>query len=279
MKSSGRSPVTLISMHWFDKFAAIVRRDLLTAIRYRASFVLAAAGGAVEIAGLYYLSKAIGPNFRPNGMDSYPFLLVGTGLYSLLLMGISCFVSAVQEAQQAGTLEVLMTSSTSPSLVLFLSATSSFAGKGLSFLIYLIVGLLISQVRLLWACCLPACLVLALSMAVAAAIGTAAAGVQLTIQKGSGMVWLLGSAVCLLTGAMFPVSTLPRSVQTLANLIPFTHSIAAMRMALVSGGFSAALLQEIAVLAGFALVLLPLSLLFFAEALRHARLRGTLSYS
>jgi len=39
-------------------------------------------------------------------------LLVGTGFYTFLLMGVHAFLQTVQEAQQTGTLEVLMTTST-----------------------------------------------------------------------------------------------------------------------------------------------------------------------
>ena len=48
-----------------DKTAAIVRRDLLTAIRYRTGFLITAAGAAAELAAFYYLSRAIGPGFAP----------------------------------------------------------------------------------------------------------------------------------------------------------------------------------------------------------------------
>ncbi len=47
-----------------DKTAVIVRRDLLTAMRYRTGFVLGAAGAITELAAFYYLSRAVGPGFR-----------------------------------------------------------------------------------------------------------------------------------------------------------------------------------------------------------------------
>jgi len=36
-------------------------------------------------------------------------LLVGTGVYTFFLMSAQAFLNAVQQAQQTGTLEVLMT--------------------------------------------------------------------------------------------------------------------------------------------------------------------------
>jgi len=264
--------------HLLDKFAALLRRDLRIALRYRSGLVLAVAGGLLEIAGLYYLSRAIGPGFRPDGMDSYPFLLVGSGLYTFLLMGISCFLSAIQEAQQAGTLEVLMTTPTGPSTVLLLSAISSFAARGITFLMYLASGLLLAGVHFTHASLLPSFIVLGLSFLVAAALGVSTAALQLLTQKGSAIIWLLGSAVWMLTGAMFPISVLPHWLQFLSLAIPMTHALTAMRLALLSGGFPVGLLKETALLAAFAVVLLPASLVAFEKALRRARLSGSLSY-
>ncbi len=165
-----------------DKLAAILRRDLLTAIRYRPGFMLAATGALAELAAFYYLSRAIGPGFRPEGMGYFPFLLVGTGFYTFLVMGVLSFVAAVQEAQQNGTLEVLMTTSTPPPVLVFLSAISAFAGNTVNLVFYLVVGLLVFDAPLRPN--LAGCIVIfALSMAIAIAIGIFAAAVQLATQK------------------------------------------------------------------------------------------------
>ena len=44
-------------------------------------------------------------------------------------MSAQAFLNAVQEAQQTGTLEVLMTTSTPPAELLILSAISAFVGS------------------------------------------------------------------------------------------------------------------------------------------------------
>jgi ABC-2 type transport system permease protein len=261
-----------------DKAAAILRRDILTAIRYRTGFVLGAAGGLIEIAAFYYLARAVGPGFRPDGMDYYPFLLVGTGLYTFLVMGINSFLTAVQGAQQNGTLEVLMTTSTPPAVLVFLSALSSFAGKSLGLLLYIVAGLVIFRVPLHGANYLACLLVFVLSVGIAVAIGIFAASIQLAIQKGSAVVWLLGSAVWFLTGALFPVQSLPGWLRPLSALIPMTHSLSGMRAALLQSSSLAIVGRELIILAAFCLALLPCSLLVFSGTLRRARLQGTLSF-
>jgi ABC-2 type transport system permease protein len=251
---------------------------MLTAIRYRTGFALAAAGGLTEIAAFYYLARAVGPGFRPDGMAYYPFLLIGTGFYTFLVMGISSFLAAVQEAQQTGTLEVLMTTATPPAVLVFLSALSSFAGKSLGLLFYIVGGLLIFRVPIHGANFLGCFLVFVLSVGIAVAVGILAAAIQLAIQKGSAVVWLLGSAVWFLTGALFPVQALPGWLRGLAELIPMTHSLSGMRAALLQSASFAVVGREILILAAFCFVFLPLSLLVFSRTLRRARLHGTLSF-
>lgn len=261
-----------------DKMAAILRRDLLTAIRYRTGFLVTAAGASAELAAFYYLSRAIGPDFRPEGMGYFPFLLVGTGFYTFLVMGIHALLQVVQEAQQAGTLEVLMTTSTPAPTLVFLSALSAFFGNSVQLVFYLGAGLL------LFAAPLPnpniaGCVVIfGLSLAIAVAIGLMAAALQIAIQKGSAIVWLFGSGAWFMTGTLFPVATLPKPLRSISELIPITHSLNGMRLALLQGAGFPLLAREIAILALFSLTLLPFSLLMFGYTLRRARQQGTLSF-
>ena len=117
-----------------------------------------------------------------------------------------------------------------------------------------------------------------LSLLIAAAIGLIAAGLQISIQKGSAVLWLFGSCAWLMAGTLFPVNALPRPLQLLANLLPFTHSLTGMRLAIFEAGNSVALLRQIESLFLFSLVLLPLGLVFFTWTVRRARQCGTLSF-
>ena len=80
-----------------DKMSAVARRDLLTAILYRdglSDYHRRRVGGI----GRFSLSFAsVGPGFRPNGVECFPFLIVGTGFYTFLVMGINSFLHFVQE--------------------------------------------------------------------------------------------------------------------------------------------------------------------------------------
>jgi len=160
-------------------------------------------------------------------------------------------------------------------VLVFLSAMSAFAANTVTLAFYLIAGLVFGAP--LRPNVVTSLAVFALSVVVAAAIGLLAAALQLAVQKGSAVVWVLGS-VWFMTGTLFPVQTLPKPLRDLADLIPITHSLEGMRLALLEGASLSGVGHELVILAGFALVLVPLSLLVFSWTLRRARLAGTLSF-
>ena len=261
-----------------DKLQAILRRDLLTAIRYRTGFLLTAGAALAELAAFYFLARAIGPGFRPQGFEYFPFLLVGTGFYTFMLMGVNAFLNIVQQAQQTGTLEVLMTTSTPAPTLVVLSAVSAFAGNAVQFVFYLGAGFLVFGVPAQHPNIWGALAIFLLSMIVAVAIGIFAATLQLAMQKGSALVWLMGSGAWFMTGTLFPVTTLPVYLRNISQWIPITHSLTGMRMALLEGAPLSELSKEVTILAAFCVVLLPLSISLFTQSLRRARLEGTLSF-
>ena len=260
-----------------DKLGAILRRDLLTAIRHRSGFVITLVGVFTELAAFYYLSRAIGPGFRPDGLAYFPFLLVGTGLYTFFVMSTQAFLSVVQVAQQTGTLEVLMTTSTSPAELVILSSISTFAASLSNLLVYLLGGVAIFRAAI-HANFLSCLVVLVLSLVIALALGIFAATFQVAFQKGSALVWLFGSGLWLLSGTMFPVQSLPPSLAILSRAVPFMYAIDGMRGALLEGRSVGEMAPTLAVLALFGVVLLPIALGGLSLSLRRARQCGTLSF-
>jgi ABC-type polysaccharide/polyol phosphate export permease len=260
-----------------NKLRAIMRRDLLTAARHRSAFVMTLVGVFTELAAFYFLSRAIGPTFRPGGTEYFPFLLVGTGLYTFFLMSAQAFLNSVQEAQQTGTLEVLMTTSTAPAELIILSSISSFSGNLFNLAIYLFAGVAIFRAPI-HANLLSCALVLILSLLIGLAVGIAAATLQVAFQKGSAVLWLLSSGLWFLSGAMFPIQSLPGPLEFLARALPLTYAIDAMRSGLLEGRSVSQMAPALAILTSFVVVLLPLSLGGLSLSLRRARQNGTLSF-
>jgi ABC-2 type transport system permease protein len=259
------------------KAAAVLKKDLLTSLRYRNGFVFNLVSPALQLASFYYLARAVGPHFRPDGMPYVVFLVVGTGFYTFLIAGIHSFLQTIQQSQQTGTLEVLMTTATRPAVLLSLSALSSFAGNFVQFVLYAGCGIVLFAPAM-HISVIGSAAVMLLSLLIAGAIGLIAAGLQISIHKGSAVLWLLGSCAWLMAGTLFPVSVLPRPLQVLSQLLPFTHSLTAIRVALFADGNSGVLLREIGSLGVFCVLLLPAGIMFFSWTLRRARQTGTLSF-
>jgi ABC-2 type transport system permease protein len=169
-----------------------------------------------------------------------------------------------------------MTTATPAPLLLSLSVISAFAGGVIQLALYVGGGLFLFRppLHVNIAGCLA---VFTLSLAIAVSVGMIAAGLQIAIHKGSAALWLLGSTAWVVSGTLFPVGALPRPIEIVAQLLPMTHSLAGMRLAVVSDG-SPALIKEIGVLVVFSMVLVPASIGFFSWTLRRARQFGTLSF-
>jgi ABC-2 type transport system permease protein len=260
-----------------DKMAVVLSRDLRTAVRYRTGFVLPTLGAIAELAAFYYLARAIGPGFRPSGLGYFEFLLVGTGAYTFFVMGIHAFLRVVQEAQQTGTMEVLMTTSTPASVVVFLSAMSALMGNTIRFACYLGAGLWLFGISFRSANLIACAIVFVLSFLITTAFGLIAAALQVSLQKGSAVLWLFGSAAWFMTGTLFPVASLPVWLQWISKLIPITYALEGLRRALLQGRDLPAFGRDVVILAAFSVVLFPLGLLLFGAALRQARQQGTLA--
>ena len=258
-----------------DKAAAVIKKDFLTSLRYRNGLLLNAFAPVAQLVMFYYLARAVGPQFRPEGMPYFLFLLVGTGFYTFLLTGMHSFFRSIQESQQAGTLEVLMTTATPAPVLLSLSVVSVFASGFIQMFLYVGGGLLLFRPPLHIS--IVGCIaVFMLSLVIAVSVGLFAAGLQIAIHKGSAALWLLGSMAWVVSGTLFPIAVLPRPIEIIAQLLPMTHSLAGMRLAVMSDG--SGLMKEVEVLVAFSVVLVPASIGFFSWTLRRARQFGTLSF-
>jgi len=265
-------------LNLFRKFLAVLRRDWLTATRYGAASILYVLGLLFEVAAFYFVARAVGPGYRPDGFDFFSFIVIGTGVWGFFLATVSSFVTAIREAQISGSIEVLMTTATRPSFLVTLSAASTILRDAGQLLAYLLVGFLLFGGSALHINMVAVLVLSVLIFALALAFGILAAAVQVGIQKGGAVVWLFGSVVWLFSGTMFPVSVLPAPLQALSRMIPLTYALDGLRDSLLKGASLSQMGPGLAVLASLSLSLLPFAVAIFSMTLRQARRHGTLSY-
>jgi hypothetical protein len=108
--------------------------------------------------------------------------------------------------------------------------------------------------------------------------GIISASYTILFKRGNPAKWLVLGISGLVGGMMYPVSVLPGPLRFLARLIPVTYSLEGMRAALLGGAGWRELWPSIVALLLFAAILIPLSFLVFAWALRRTKVTSTLTY-
>jgi ABC-2 type transport system permease protein len=98
----------------------------------------------------------------------------------------------------------------------------------------------------------------------------------LLIKRGEGLIALVGSVLVLLGGLYYPVGTLPAPLDTLAEIVPISHAVDALRETLLTGAGVGSVADDLLPVAAFAVVGLPLAGWAVEAALDACRRRGTL---
>jgi len=268
-------------MKRFRLLWAFLVRDFQTESSYRVSFLLSLSGVFFTSVTYFFVSRLLNESVEPmlaqyDG-DYFAFVLIGVAFGSYFGLGLTGFARALRQAQTTGTLEAMMMTPVSVSTIVVGSAVWSYAFTTLRVVVYLLLGLLLG-LRLQGANYLAALVTLILSVIAFASIGIVAAGVIMVIKRGDPVTTLFSSVATLVGGVFYPIEIMPEWLQMLARLLPLTYSLRAMRMALLNGAPWSQLLPDLLVIAGFAVVLFPLSLLVFRLAVEQARADGTLAH-
>jgi ABC-2 type transport system permease protein len=261
--------------------AAFLRRDLREALTYKFSFLSSFVGILLSSATFYFVAKLVprgAPSLGPFGGDYFSFAIVGVAFAGLLGMFQEGLAAVVRSAQLSGTLEALLVTPVPVPAVLFGSSlytllfqvfrTALHLGVALAFFgltLGRINGPGVAAVGLLTVVCFVS-------------VGVLSASFILVYKTGNPFSWILGTVSGLLGGVVFPVALLPPWIRWVSSLLPVTYALDGMRKSLLASASFAAVLPDVAALAAFDAVLLPLSLVAFRLAVRKAKRDGTLAH-
>ena len=258
------------------KLRAFIKRDVAIDFRYRLSFALEAVHVLMAVAAFYFFSQLVGQT-RPQGYESFPFMLVGLAVNGYMITCFVCFSQAIRGSHPAGMLKAILVTPTPPSVFLMCSSVYPFMRASADAGAYLGAGVLFGLP--LWHVNAAAvALVFVLSLLAFSSIGIISATFTLVFQRGDPLLWLFGSGSWLLGGVLYPVDVLPTSLQHLSRLLPITHAVDGMRAALLSGASPALIAADLRALALFALVGFPVSVLAFSLGIDHAKRVGSLDH-
>jgi ABC-2 type transport system permease protein len=272
-----------VNMHrTLRKILAFFGRDLAIARSYRMAFGLEMLETFFGVATFYYLSRFVSNDqlarALPPGSDYFAFALVGFAFFDYLTVSLSAFDNSIMEARQNGTLEAMLVTETPLTMILGASAAYPFVLLALRTVIYLAWGAALFHFPIRQANWGGAVVILLLSILAFAGLGIISTSYLLLFKRGNPARWLVVGASGLLGGMMYPISVLPGPLQWLARLIPVTYSLEGMRQALLTGAGMVQLWPSMRALILFSVILLPLSSVIFAWALRQTKTTGTLTH-
>jgi ABC-2 type transport system permease protein len=266
----------------FRKIAAFFWRDFAIARGYRGALLLETLEALFGVATFYYLSRFVqSPELSselPAGTNYFAFALVGFAFFDYLSVSLSAFDASLEEARQNRTLEALLVTQTPLPIILAGSAAYPFVALAIRTCVYLAWGALLFGFTPRSANWPGALAILLASILAFAGLGILSAGYSILFKRGNPAKWIVLGVSGLVGGMMYPVSVLPLPLRMLARLIPVTYSLEGMRAALLAGAGWRELLPSIGALLLFAAILIPLSFLVFAWALRRTKITGTLTH-
>lgn len=258
-------------------YLALLRRDALSAWSYRLDFIQQALSALFGVTLWYFFSRFAQPSPDAlGGGDYFSYLILGMVLLGYLNVMLHTFSAKVRQEKVAGTLEMLLASPAPAYGLLWASALWEILVQSVHAAVLLGFASLFGG---RFHCGSPAALV---AVAVLFALSTASLGIMaasllLVFQKGEPITPFVGALFALLGNVFFPPEILPAPLRILAQFLPLTHALDAVRALVLRGGGSAEAMPQIVLLAAFCAVLLPASYLVFRSCLSAARRFGLLA--
>ncbi len=247
-------------------------------LAYPLNFVLKQAQPVFTVIVYYYVSLLVdsGPDVAG---DYYSFVVVGAVVIRMLDSGLGSFSATLEATVSQGRLESLLVEPIRWKLIPFGLASWSILTSAITSIVMAGLGVLMG-VHINLSGIPIATLIMALGIGASHALGIVAAAVKLISKRGNPFVTLYGMAVVLLCGLMFPVSSLWPPLRWLSYLLPPTYAIEGIRRALLPGAeglTGPSTLVSIVALAGFCVVMYPVSLWIYGRSVDIGRRYGTLA--
>jgi ABC-2 type transport system permease protein len=257
---------------------AVARRDLVIELSYPFNIVMRYAQVLFWCLTLYFIAKLVRqpPELRRYGGDYFGFALIGVSVSTMVGVALGGFGRSVTDEQRAGTLELLLASPMRLATLMGGSVVVPIGMALVQILIYLLSGWLLFGLDLEPGGLLLMVPVLVLSLIVFGTFGVLSAAFVVLTKRGDPFTVLLTQMSTLVAGAIFPVAVMPGAVQAISKLLPAYWALHGLRETLLLGAGLGDIAGDLAALAAFAIVLIPVSVWVFGRAVAAARVTGTL---
>jgi ABC-2 type transport system permease protein len=275
---TGSQPNPLAEM---AKLGAFLRRDVLTRLSYRTAILADWFSLFSQALVFSFVSKIVNPARLPTSAGGQrttyiAYVAVGIAVSGFLAVGLARLVGAIRQEQFMGTLESLMVTPTTASVILLGSVVYDLIYVPIRTVIFLIIVSIWFDVSFVTGGYVPALIILAAFIPFVWGLGSIASASVLTFRRGSGVIGFGTFALTFTSGAYFPLNLFPSWVETLARLNPIAVAITGMRDQLIGGAGWADAGIVLVKLVPMSAASLALGLLAFRLAMRRERRLGTL---
>jgi ABC-2 type transport system permease protein len=267
---------------FFFKMRAFVYRDIISDTTYKAAFLLQLAGVFMSVTTYFFLSRMMedygGRHLQPYGGNYFAFILIGIAFISYLNVSMTGLADVIREGQTLGTLEAILVTPTGIPTVIFSSSLYGYFWATLQVGAYLFIGVVCFDLKLGGANLPATFLILMLTIISFTGLGILSASFIMVLKRGDPIAWLFTSISGLIGGLYFPLSILPEWLQSAARLLPVTHALEGMRLAILKGHSISQLASTIGILVIFSVLILPSGLVVFQRAIIQAKRDGSLTH-
>ncbi len=261
------------------KLTALISHNFQLAWSYKINFFMRYLNGVMAILLYFFLDLLLqlsGQTVIREG-SYFTFVLIG-GVFLRFLMLISqAFSSNLREEMLIGTIEPLLATATPTTLTVLgssfwwlIEATIIVIGQ---LLLGALVGADFSQAN--W---ISAMVVLFLSLVTFIGFGIISAAFTIVFKRSDPTTVFINSIALVFSGVFFPILVFPPWLRIISYLLPFTYALRALRGALMAGASLGDLALDVAILLGFAVVMIPLSIWALRYAIRKMKNTGELMH-
>ncbi|MCG3205022.1 MAG: hypothetical protein KCHDKBKB_01739 [Elusimicrobia bacterium] len=266
----------------FRTFAAFFMRDLRQMISYRFAFLLDVASVVFTATTFFYVARLFDtgalPALQNYATGYFPFVLVGIAFSTYQTVGLNAFSQSLRQEQYVGTLESVLVTPIRIPAFLAGSALWDFLYASAEVTIYFIVAVTVFGLSLAQANIPVATLAILLTLSTFMGLGILAAAFILRFKKGNPVTWLIASTGELFGGVYFPTDILPDWMRSVAQWIPMTHALSALRKTLLLNADFMTVRDDLLFLLFFTLLVWPIGVLAFLWALKKSQEDGTLGH-
>ncbi|HLV26347.1 MAG TPA: ABC transporter permease [Gemmatimonadales bacterium] len=260
---------------------ALVRASWRSASSYRLRLILSFGALLVSVVPLYFIAGALqqtmAASIEAEGGQYFGFLIVGSIAFMLVSYAVSALGSEIGSGINTGVLDALLgTPASMPSVL------GGLIGYGILWTgargLVLLLGAWFLGANLHWEQAFSALLIVMLIVAAYLPIGMIAAACVVAFRTPGPLPQLVAAGSALLGGVYYPTSVIPSWIEGLANLVPLSYGLRALRGTLLDGQPLSAVMQDTGILALMALVLAMVGTASLLAAFHHARRTGTLAH-